>query len=459
MQSKTIILNKKRPRNFVANFLLVSFLAFSVFNIPLARATTTQEAQRAQLESEYNALLQEISQWEKTLSEQKKESGTITGDIKVLTSKIEKAKTEVKAKTIAINSLTKEINSKNNTILSLEEKMQKEKDTLAQLIRKSNEYSDTTIIHLVLGEDSLSSFYSNNDSYATLRSSIKESVDNIKTSKAETEAEKQELQKKQDAELDAKMALEKSKKDIEKNESEKQQLLSVSKNKEASYQKILADRQAKAAQIRAALFSLRDSSAISFGDALNYAVMASKSTGVRPALVLAILEQESYYGKNIGSCYLKNTTTGAGVGKNTGTPFANVMKPSRDVTPFLEITKKTGRDPFTTPVSCPLSIGYGGAMGPSQFIPSTWKLFENRIAASVGVATVDPWVPYHAITATSLYLKDLGAGAQTYSAERNAACRYYGGGSVCTAITSTYGNQVMAKATAIQDNIDILDSV
>lgn len=454
-QNKTL---KSKKIFVVTVFLLGAFLASSFF-VPNVSAQSTQESERAKLEAEYNALLKEIAEWEKTLATQKKESGTITGDIKILTSKIEKAKSEVKAKTIAINNLTKEINTKNSRISSLEERIQREKESLAQLIRKTNEYSDTTVVHLILGEDSLSSFYANNDSYATLRTSIKESLDEIETAKAETEEEKKALQEKQDAELNEKMALEKSKKEIEKSESEKKQLLSISKNKEASYQQILSQRQARAAQIRAALFPLRDSTAISFGDALEFAKLASKNTGVRPALVLAILEQESYYGKNIGSCYLKDTTTGAGVGKNTGTPFANVMKPTRDVTPFLEITKKLGRDPFTTPVSCPLSIGYGGAMGPSQFIPSTWKLFENRIASSVGVATADPWIPYHAITATSLYLKDLGAGAGTYTAERNAACRYYGGGSACTSITSTYGNQVMSKASAIQANIDILDSV
>lgn len=458
MQKNKSIFSKEYAKTMTV-FLLVAFLASSFFVPKYTFSASTQEAERAQLEAEYNALLKEIATWEKTLAQQKSESGTITGDIKVLTSKIEKAKTEVKAKTIAINNLSKEISTKNSTIYSLEEKIQKEKDTLAQLIKKTNEYSDTTIVHLVMGEDSLSSFYSNNESYSRLRTSIKESVDKIKNDKAQTEEEKRALQEKQDAELNEKMALEKSKKEIEKSESEKKQLLSISKNKEASYQKILSERQARAAQIRAALFPLRDSSAISFGDALEFAKLASKNTGVRPAMVLAILEQESAYGKNIGSCYLRDTTTGSGVGKNTGTPFANVMKPTRDVAPFLEITKKLGRDPFNTPVSCPLSYGYGGAMGPSQFIPSTWKLFENRIAASAGVSMADPWIPYHAITATSLYLKDLGAGAQTYTAERNAACRYYGGGTACTSVTSVYGNQVMAKAAVIQENIDILDSV
>jgi len=77
---------------------------------------------------------------------------------------------------------------------------------------------------------------------------------------------------------------------------------------------------------------------IEFGTALSYANDVNSKLGVDPAFLLAILTQESNLGANVGQCYLTNPDTGAGVGKNTGTPFANVMKPTRDVQPFLEIT-------------------------------------------------------------------------------------------------------------------------
>ena len=94
-------------------------------------------------------------------------------------------------------------------------------------------------------------------------------------------------------------------------------------------------------------------------------------------------------------------------------------------------------------------------MGPSQFIPSTWKLFEDRIASALGKPASDPWNPQDAFMASGFYLGDLGATAQTYTAERNAACRYYSGRS-CSGSNTFYGNQVMARVSAIQANIDIL---
>jgi len=101
-------------------------------------------------------------------------------------------------------------------------------------------------------------------------------------------------------------------------------------------------------------------------------------------------------------------------------------------------------------------------MGPSQFIPSTWELFKDRIGSLLGVTAsqADPWNPKHAIMATALYLSDRGAMSGSYTAEWNAACKYYSG-SACKygrkPANVPYGDQVMAKAQNIQENmIDLL---
>jgi membrane-bound lytic murein transglycosylase B len=95
-------------------------------------------------------------------------------------------------------------------------------------------------------------------------------------------------------------------------------------------------------------------------------------------------------------------------------------------------------------------------MGPAQFIPSTWKLFEDKIARALGKPASDPWNPQDAFMASGFYLADLGASSQEYTKERNAACRYYSGRSCSAGVGNAYGNQVMARVSAIQANIDIL---
>ncbi len=220
------------------------------------------------------------------------------------------------------------------------------------------------------------------------------------------------------------------------------------------------ERQKKAAQIRSALFALRDTAAIPFGTAYNYALEVQKKTGVRPAFLLAILTQETNLGENVGQCLVTNMTTGDGIGKNTGTPFKGVMKPSRDIGPFIVIANSLGFDPKTKPVSCPQAGGYGGAMGPSQFIPSTWVAYQNKIAIAAGVAVPDPWIPHDAFFATALYLDDLGASAGGYSAESTAAAKYYAGSNWKKTAGQNYAASVMKTTQNIQENmIDPLQNI
>ena len=167
------------------------------------------------------------------------------------------------------------------------------------------------------------------------------------------------------------------------------------------------------------------------------------------------LTQESNLGSNVGQCYLTDPDTGAGVGKNTGKTFSNVMKPTRDVGPFLEITNALGFNAYQTAVSCPIAgvAGWGGAMGPAQFIPSTWKLFSARLKSILGYYA-NPWAPKDAFMASGLYLTDLGAVGDSVSAQNKAACKYYGsGGASCS-----YSKSVQTLKAKIQSNIDLLSN-
>lgn len=438
-------------------FAYTGILPITVFAIDQSSLLNQAQNDRAVLEAELASLEAEIAQKENELKSQQGQSVTLANVISTLKTKIDKAKLNIQAKNLVISKLSGEITDKTQTIETLSAKIDSEKESLAQLIRKTNEIDQANFISILLSDNDLSSFYSDLDSFSSIKSGIKASVDQIQGVKTQTETEKKSLENKQNQELDAKAALLEAQRQVEKNQTEQKQLLALSKQKATVIAQDLADKQAKAGQLRARIFSLAGgATAIQFGDAVTYAEIASAKTGVRPAFLLAILQQETGIGANQGSCYLSVPETGQGVSVKTGAIKEKVMKPTRDVAPFLQITKALGLDPFKTIVSCPQSIGYGGAMGPSQFIPSTWALLEKRIADDLGIATPNPWLPRDAFTASAIYLSDLGASAQTYTSERNAACRYYGGGTKCTTITASYGNNVMALATKMQDDIDYL---
>lgn len=438
-----------------AVFALVAALVLAPIAPVFAQSTELNQAQdeRAQLKAQLAELEAEIAQKQQDLKGQQGQSQSLSNDIAILKTKINKSKLDIQAKNLTITQLGGEITEKSSQIRNFSDKIETEKQSLAQLIRNTNDLDQSTVIDLMLSKTSISEFYSDVNTYNSIKRAIKNSVDQIRGLKTDTETAKGLLEKKQDAELDAKAAIEKNKKQIEANQAQQAQLLSISKNKEKEYQAVLADRAAKVAKIQARLFSLAGgSAAIPFGTALTYAENASKVTGVEPAFLLAILTQESNLGSNVGKCYLSDTSSGAGV-SSSGKVFPNVMKPSRDIPPFLEITGRLGMDPLKTAVSCPIPSagGYGGAMGPAQFIASTWKIFVTRLKTALG-HDANPWAAADAFMASGMYLGDLGASAGTYSSEIKAACKYYGtGGSSCS-----YGKSVMNLTASIQTDIDYL---
>ena len=437
----------------------VVFLTILLIVPTLANAQFLSPEERAKLEAEYSQLQREIAEWQKVLDETKVKKNSLQGDVTALNAQIKQAEAQIRQKNLEISRLGSQIKAKTARISELSARVAQDLEALATMLRTRAEMDRQPLVVLIFGSTDLSEFFVEADRLATLEKGLQEKVQELKSVKSITEEERLILSKKKDEVLDAKYVVETKKQQVAKNEAEKSKLLSITKSQEQEYQKVLAERQRRAEQIRNALFNLRDSAGIPFGTALDYATLASQKTGVRTALILAILSQESDLGKNVGSCYVTDLTSGTGVGKNTGRVFPNTMKSPRDTVPFERIIKSLGLAWATAPVSCPVGGGgYGGAMGPSQFIPSTWELFAPRLRSALSVFEPNPWDAKHAIMATAVYLSDLRADGQTYSAERNAACRYYSG-RACdsrTPINYTYGNAVMQKAEKFQNDIDFL---
>ncbi len=441
----------------LGRFLVWGLVSITVLGglVTLTNAQTTidKEAARAKLQTELETEERAIAEQTKLLVAKQKDTATVAGEIALLKSQIAQAEASIKAKKVAISRLTDDIVARQSKINLLDDKILREQDALGELLRKTREMDRATLVEVALESATLSDIFHNVDDFSLVQKAVHQSFLALRGAQDQAAIEKAGLEDKQAKELDAKKAIELDQQRIQKKEAERKVILNINKNQEQAYQAILKERQKRAAQIRAALFALRDTAAIPFEKALEYATAASAKTGVRPAFLLATLKQESNLGENVGSCFVTNVTTGAGVGANTGTPFAKVMNPTRDVPIFLAIMAGLGRDPFTTRVSCPQAIGWGGAMGPSQFIPSTWQLHQSEIAALVGKSVPDPWDPKDAFMASALYLSNLGAISGSYSAELNAACQYYSGRTCKAGPGSSYGASVMAKAADIQLNM------
>ncbi|MBU6430435.1 MAG: hypothetical protein KGR26_15570, partial [Cyanobacteria bacterium REEB65] len=337
-------------------FVLVPLVAALLVPASAARAQTggasnasLTAAQQAQLQAELKQVEADEAAANAALSKAQSQSASLSRDIAVLDAKIKAAQLDIKAKNLLIQSLGSDISDKQSHIDDLEARIAKGKETLATLLRKTNETDAYSLPEVMLSETSVSSFFTDLDTFQSVEDGLQATFEQLQADEASTSAEKDALTTRQNAEEDARHAIQVQQANIQSDEKQQKKLLAVSKGNEASYSALVAQKAAQAAQIRAALFALAGgSAAIPFGDALQYAQAASAKTGVDPAFLLAILTQESNLGKNVGNCYLANTSTGDGVNVRTGDPVAKVMSPSRDVQPFIALTKALGRDPMQT---------------------------------------------------------------------------------------------------------------
>lgn len=450
-----------------SHFLFFAFVTLlALLSASTAQAETDAE-RKARLERELANVELQIQQQQVLVEGKQEERQSLERDINILDAQIKKAKLGIQARSLVIEQLEDQIGDKASVIVVLNDRVARQRQSLGQLLRKTQEIDDYTLVEIMLGRENFSHFFEDLESFQSIKVSLNESVDLLKEIKTDTEGQKQSLEEKQLSEEKMKQIQEQQKKEVEEKEREKGKILTVTKGQEQEYKKLLESQQKTAAQLRSALFALLGGGGgIPFPDAVRLAQYAEEQTGVKAATILAILEQETNLGAHLGSCIYNEMRGGKAV-----------MHPDRDAPIFLVIAKELGFDAATRQVSCPITsngvrYGWGGAMGPSQFIPSTWAMYGGVInsggvwsydksrdvirSLNGGSLPANPFNNQDAFLATALLLRDNGANG-TYAGDRLAALRYYAGwGGASNPANAFYGDQVMNRKARLEGDIRTL---
>jgi peptidoglycan hydrolase CwlO-like protein len=406
----------------------------------------------------------EIEQSQAKIDAKGREATSLQRDIAILDFRIQKAKLEIKQRNINILNLENDIHAKNTTISTLGQKIDRMHVYLSELLRKTSENDRISIAETMLSGKNISEMFADAGAFNSVQEKIDDTLNQVRDAKAETEASKKIVQAKKQQEAEAKQVqvLEQQKATLLENQ--KNQTLKVTKGQEAAYKKVLADKQKVVAEIKNRMIKFTGGNQLKFGEALVLVRVAESKIGVRAAFVLAVLTQESgmngVIGGNLGKCFYNTAWK-----NKAGTVMSATQKPS-----FLALITAIGKDPNTTPVSCPIVKDgqYGGAMGPAQFMPTTWwdvnseTGVQHRVEAITGNVPASPFNNEDAFTATAVYLNDGLQGCKaTYSSQYNqeacAAAKYYAGGNWKKHMKG-YGASVASRAASFQKDIDILDS-
>lgn len=431
-------------------------LALGLLGASFVFAQGDDLGRRDELKAQLSALQAEIEKNKQEIKARESEEKTITRDLSILTSGVKKVQLQLTQTTLALRATELGLKANSEKIVQLEGKIAQKKAVIVEIVRAIFNEDHRDIVELIVQSGNLSQFVERQKFLLSLQASLQGALVDLRQGKINVEEEQQTLEEDRESGERLKDLEEAQRESLGVQKAKQQKLLLSTRGKKAESKQVLKEKERDIEQIRNQIFLLESAGvSISLSRAYEIAKIASARTGVRPAFLLAVLKQESSWGKNVGQCYLSDLKTGAGKGKNTGATYSRTMKPSRDITPFLQITQELGRDPLNTLVSCPHSdYGYGGAMGPAQFIPSTWVVYRDRVAALVG-HTPNPWDFDDAFTAAGAKLANAGARLEeSPDAEWKAAMIYYAGNNWNNPAYSFYGDSVAELARAIQEEIN-----
>ena len=443
---QVIFIPLKSLSKIVFLFLILFSFVFGSVSAPSGGVFAAQnDEERKALESQLAEIESQIADYESRIEGYRAQGKNLQDEINRLEAQIAKLNLQIKAINLSLEKLDKEIQNTKNQISQTESEIDLYKEGLGNSIQSLYEKDGEGLVEIILKNPQLSDFFGDLNNLLAVQDNLRITLQKVVEARQRLIDQREVLALERSDAAALKSYQDSQKENIKKAQTEKTTILKDTKGKESEYQKLVTEKKKTAAEIRKQIFQLLGGGELEFEEAYRLASLAEAATGVRSALILAVLDRESALGKNVGRC-----------------DYKAAVHPTRDIPVFLKIIKELNLEKDLgagiVKVSCANSDGaYGGAMGPAQFIPSTWVLYKDRVADLTGHNPPSPWNNSDAFVATALYLKDSGAAGGSLSKEREAAARYYAG-SRWKLYLWTYGERVITQAQQFQDDIDILKS-
>jgi len=332
---------------------------------------------------------------------------------------------------LSISQLESEIKKREEAIRELDQALEHQKSILSEALRQVYEYDLTSYVEVLLGYGSLSDFGSKLMEVDKIQIELRAAMSEIQKAKDKMETEKVAMEKDTEEKSEYKKVQEYSKYSLAIRQDQQEYLLRQLAAAKTPLEREMARIEAELIELKAAMNRIQSylygwlGYQPSWTEIFNVVARASQ-VGVRQSFLLATLQIESGFGYKANSFENRwGTRTVEKIKSKCGEGQLNSLLAIQKEHPHRNIL-----DPTKTPMS------YACAMGPGQFLPTTW--WRNPGTVSEGgykffVATElekihpDPWNLLDATVGTAIYMKRWGAGSKTYTSEWKAAMGYLTG--------------------------------
>ncbi len=423
----------------------------------------------AQFDKVIAACNAEIDKDRRELRKKEGQTRNVAYEVNKIDRKIRISQNFIKQQDLKLKRLRRSIGENKADIEKLDRNIKKLKNNLGRMLYTKYQYKNYSTIEVLFSGKTLSQFFQNKELIEMIEKQLTLNVKELNKDKKSLELLVGELEERDVLEKELMEQKKNELAKIERNKRYKQELLGILKKEVGAKKNVISSKEKIKQEILRRKFTLASGAKVSFGDAYNIIRPYKKALGLDPAFVLAVLFQESGHrgriGGNIGRCYYNQKNP---CGKNT------VMSPKQKPS-FVKIMKGLGQNPAKQKVSCPICRdgAYGGAMGPAQFMPTTWMAIRSKAARIIGKRPEDmsPFTNHDAFIASGTLLRQnyYSSACSNYAKkykhissertlrERCAAAMYYAGPGGWYKHRMDYGESVVRRANRFRHDIKILN--
>lgn len=304
---------------------LTALFVIALLTPTLSRAAST-EALSAQIESvrkDREALLAEQARLQAELEKTTAESKNLGSAVKSLDTTKKKIANDIKLTQSKINSATLNIQVLENNVNAAERNINTHHSAITNSLQRLAQYDSRPLWLDILASTSFSDVWSDKSQLASLNEDLETEVDDLRETKEVLTEEKEKKEKVKEQALSLQQELSGQKAVVEENQKAKEKLLAETKSKEALYQQLLAENQAKEKQFEDDLYRLESELQIT----LDPSLIPTPRRGVL-SWPLDKIRITTFFGKVAGSAlriYASGSHNGVDFGTPQGTPVKAVM--------------------------------------------------------------------------------------------------------------------------------------